>query len=31
MWIAYILCFVSASGCIAYGILKWNAVLKRRS
>ncbi|WP_269851987.1 symporter small accessory protein [Methanosarcina horonobensis] len=25
IWIAYILCFVSALGCIAYGILMWNA------
>jgi len=24
IWIAYILCFVSTFGCIAYGILKWN-------
>jgi len=24
IWIAYILCFLSAFGCIVYGILKWN-------
>ncbi|WP_342305214.1 symporter small accessory protein [Methanolobus sp. ZRKC5] len=24
IWIAYILCFVSAIGCIIYGALKWN-------
>jgi len=24
IWIAYLLCFLSAFGCILYGILKWN-------
>ncbi len=24
IWIAYILCFLSAFGCIVYGALKWN-------
>ncbi|WP_277985470.1 symporter small accessory protein [Methanolobus psychrotolerans] len=24
IWLAYILCFVSAIGCIIYGALKWN-------
>ncbi|WP_342305178.1 symporter small accessory protein [Methanolobus sp. ZRKC5] len=24
IWIAYILCFISAIGCIIYGTLKWN-------
>ncbi|MCQ1535751.1 hypothetical protein FTO70_08680 [Methanosarcina sp. KYL-1] len=25
IWIAYVLCFLSAFGCILYGALKWNA------
>ncbi|MGB9929016.1 MAG: symporter small accessory protein [Methanosarcina sp.] len=25
IWFAYILCFVSVSGCFIYGILNWNA------
>lgn len=24
IWIAYVLCFLSAIGCIVYGALKWN-------
>ncbi|MDW7732080.1 MAG: hypothetical protein SCH66_06590 [Methanolobus sp.] len=24
IWIAYVLCFLSAIGCIIYGALKWN-------
>jgi hypothetical protein len=24
IWIAYVLCFLSAVGCIIYGALKWN-------
>ncbi|WP_167848865.1 symporter small accessory protein [Methanolobus halotolerans] len=24
IWVAYILCFLSAIGCIIYGALKWN-------
>ncbi len=24
IWIAYILCFISAIGCIIYGAFKWN-------
>lgn len=24
IWLAYILCIVSAIGCIIYGALKWN-------
>ncbi|WP_048178770.1 symporter small accessory protein [Methanosarcina sp. MTP4] len=24
IWIAYVLCFLSAFGCILYGALKWN-------
>lgn len=24
IWIAYVLCFLSAFGCIIYGALKWN-------
>ncbi|SFM33510.1 symporter small accessory protein [Methanolobus profundi] len=24
IWLAYILCFISAIGCIIYGALKWN-------
>ncbi|MEA1984964.1 MAG: hypothetical protein U9N13_04865 [Euryarchaeota archaeon] len=24
IWIAYILCIISAIGCVAYGLLKWN-------
>ncbi|WP_324292434.1 symporter small accessory protein [uncultured Methanolobus sp.] len=24
IWIAYILCFVSAIGCIVYGLIHWN-------
>ncbi len=24
IWIAYVLCIVSALGCMVYGLLKWN-------
>ena len=24
IWLAYILCIVSALGCMVYGLLKWN-------
>jgi hypothetical protein len=24
IWMAYVLCIISALGCIAYGLLKWN-------
>ncbi|SFM33460.1 symporter small accessory protein [Methanolobus profundi] len=24
IWVAYVLCFVSAIGCVIYGILHWN-------
>ena len=24
IWLAYVLCFLSAIGCIIYGALKWN-------
>ena len=24
IWIAYLLCFLSAMGCILYGIIHWN-------
>ncbi len=24
IWLAYILCFISAVGCMIYGALKWN-------
>lgn len=24
IWLAYVLCFLSAIGCIVYGALKWN-------
>ena len=24
IWVAYVLCFVSAIGCVIYGVLKWN-------
>ncbi len=24
IWIAYILCFISAIGCMIYGAIKWN-------
>ncbi|WP_343044098.1 symporter small accessory protein [Methanolobus zinderi] len=24
IWIAYILCFLSAIGCIIYGVFNWN-------
>ncbi|WP_331454364.1 symporter small accessory protein [Methanococcoides methylutens] len=24
IWLAYVLCIISALGCMVYGILKWN-------
>ena len=24
IWMAYVLCIISALGCIVYGLLKWN-------
>nr|WP_321498114.1 symporter small accessory protein [uncultured Methanolobus sp.] len=24
IWVAYVLCFISAIGCMVYGALKWN-------